>query len=177
MSSYDLKKLTPHWLLSSLVLLSVLATAACVRPLYGNSAAGNSTRQELSAIAINPIPDIAGHYLREELLFTLNGGTATTVEPKYKLSIVLSNYLISATVDTTTGRSDAAALQVTAKYTLTDLKGHALTDGTSVATASIDRLSQRFAEVRANQSAQINIAKVLAEQIETRLAAWFSTRS
>ncbi len=177
MSSYDLKKRALYWLNLSGVFLAVLIIAGCVRPLYGNSAAGNSTRQELSAITINPIPDIAGHYLKEELLFNLNGGSANLTEPKYKLDIVLSNHLISATVDTTTGRSDAAALQVSAKYTLTDLKGHVLTDGTSVATASIDRLSQRFAEVRANQSAQINVAKVLAEQIETRLAAWFSSRS
>ena len=164
-------------LVTGLSLLALLVVTGCVRPLYGNSAAGNTTRQELAAINVLPIPDVAGHNLREELLFSLTGGADISVEPKYKLAITLSDRTVSAAVDTTSGRADAAALQITAKFTLTDLNGHVLTDGSAYATASIDRLSQRFAAVRAVQDAKIRVAKVIAEQIETRLAAWFASRA
>jgi LPS-assembly lipoprotein len=164
-------------LVTGFALGALLITTGCVRPLYGNSAAGNTTRQELAAINVLPIPDVAGHYLREELLFSLTGGADLSVEPKYKLAVMLSDRTVSAAGDTTSGRADAAALQITAKFALTDLKGHVLTDGSAYATASIDRLAQRFAAVRAVQDAKIRVGKVIAEQIETRLAAWFASRS
>jgi len=166
-----------RFLASGLMLLTLMALAGCVRPLYGNSVSGNTTRQELAGIAVSPITDVAGHYLREELIFSLTGGADLAVTPKYKLLITLTDRTVSAAVDTTTGRADAAALQITATFILTDLKGRTLTDGKAYATASIDRLAQRFAAVRAVQDAKIRVSKVIAEQIESRLAAWFASQS
>ena len=177
MSWSDHKQPIKRTLVTGVALFALLVTSGCVRPLYGNTAAGNTTRQELAAINVLPIPDVAGHYLREELLFTLTGGADMAVEPKYKLAITVTDRTVSAAADTTSGRADAAALQLTAKFALSDLNGHVLTDGSAYATASIDRLAQRFAAVRAVQDAKIRVAKVIAEEIETRLAAWFASRT
>jgi len=162
---------------SGLMLLSLLAVTGCVRPLYGNSISGDTTRRELAAITVSPITDVAGYYLREELIFSLTGGADLAATPKYKLLITLTERTVSAAVDTTTGRADAAALQITATFALTDLKGRSLTDGKAYATASVDRLAQRFAAVRAVQDAKKRVSKVIAEQIEARLAAWFASQS
>ncbi len=177
MSSYSTRAPVGRLVRSGLALLGLLVLSGCIKPLYGNSVSGNTARQELAAINVTPIPDVAGHYLREELLFNLTGGSDASVNVKYKLNITLAERTVSAAVGTSTGRADAAALQLTATYSLTDLKGHVMTDGTAFATASIDRLSQRFAAVRAVQDARIRVGKVIAEQIETRLAAWFASRS
>jgi LPS-assembly lipoprotein len=160
------------------MMLSVcVGLAGCFRPLYGSSSSHGSAQQELKGIDVNPIPDFAGHSLREELLFSFSGGNYAEAGHRYKLSVKLTESTVAAAIDASSGRSDAAALQLTANYSLTDANGKALTDGAVFATASIDRLSQRFAAVRAQQDARGRLAKDLAEQITLNLAAYFSTRS
>jgi LPS-assembly lipoprotein len=175
MSSSDRPNRLKQFATTVAALLVLITTSACVRPLYGNASVAGSARQELTAVDVAPIPDVSGHYLREELLFNLSGGSDSAVQPKYKLSITISERTVSAAVDTTSGRADAAALQLTARYKLTTLAGGTLTEGTAFASSSIDRLSQRYAAVRAVRDAKIRVAKVLAEQIETRLAAFFAS--
>ena len=168
---------TKRFVVTGLALFGVMLTTACIRPLYGTSIAGNAVQRELSAIDVAPIADVAGHYLREELLFNLSGGNYTSLEHKYKLVITTSENTISAAVDTTSGRADAAALRLTAKFTLTDLNEKTLLESSAFATASIDRLSQRFAAGRAQRDSRIRVAKDVAEQIQLNLAAYFSSRS
>jgi len=166
-----------HRVFMGLAILLCLAATGCMRPLYGTSSGGKSTIRELFTVEVAPIPDLAGHYLREELLFALAGGTDTALEHKYTLTVTLKERTISAAVDTTSGRADAAALQLTALFVLTDAKGKKLLESSAFATASVDRLSQRFAAVRAQREARIQVAKVVAEQIQTNLAAFFSSQS
>jgi LPS-assembly lipoprotein len=162
---------------ASLAVLGVMVTTACVRPLYGTIAGGGAVQRELAAIDVAPIDEIAGHYLREELLFNLSGGNYTSLEHKYKLVIVTNESTVSAAVDTTSGRADAAALRLTAQFKLTDLNEKTLLESSAFATASIDRLSQRFAAVRAQRDSRIRVAKDVADQIQLNLAAYFSSRS
>ena len=49
-----------------------------------------------------------------------------------------------------------------------------ITTGTATAQATYDRFNQRFATVRAARDAEIRLAKTLAEQVKTRLAATLS---
>jgi LPS-assembly lipoprotein len=164
------------WLKTVVALTVCVSVAGCFHPLYGTTGGGPSTTGELAAIDVLPLPDLAGHYLREELLFNFSNGNNAAVKHAYKLSVKLVESSVSVAIDPSSGRSDAAALQLTANYTLMDLNGKALTDGSVFATASIDRLSQRFAAVRAQQDARVRLAKDLAEQIKLNLAAYFSTR-
>lgn len=157
-----------------------LLVSGCVRPLYGEMSASNSVRPELSAVNVKPIQDVVGHYLREELIFDLTGGAPdSNLGPiKYQLTITTSDQTLAAAVDaseTTGSRSDAASVQVSAKYTLTDLKGNKITEGSVSASGSIDRLTQRFAALRAVRDAKIRVAKTLADMIHTRLAAHFAS--
>lgn len=161
-----------------LALLAVVFVSACFKPLYGPTGSGGSIRTVLSAIDVKPIPDEAGYYLRKELLFSFNGGTETDASAaSYKLSVTLTESSQAVALDPTGGRADAAALTITANYVLTDLKNKKLNEGVVSASASIDRLSQRFAAVRAIRDGRIRVSKTLAEQIETQLAAYFSSRN
>ena len=162
---------------SGLIISLALTLTGCMKPLYG-SVNGNNVKTILSSIEVKPIPDVAGHYLREELLFNLNGGAVPEEKPSnYSLSVTLAESSQSVAIDSTGNGSDAASVSITARYTLTDTSGKALHQGTSVASGSVDRLSQRFAAVRAFREAKIRIAKSLAGQIETDLAAYFASRT
>lgn len=165
------------WIRNGLVICMTLTAAGCMKPLYG-SVNGESVKATLSSIKVKPIPDVAGHYLREELLFNLNGGAVPDEKPSnYSLSVTLSESSQSVAIDSTGNGSDAASVSITARYTLTDMAGKSLHQGTSVASGSVDRLSQRFAAVRAFREAKIRIAKSLAGQIENDLAAYFASRT
>jgi LPS-assembly lipoprotein len=177
MSSFERLNRTKRFILTSLALLGMMATTACIRPLYGTLSGADVVQRELAAIEVAPIGDVAGHYLREELLFNLSGGNYTSLEQKYKLVITTDEGIVSAAVDTTSGRADAAALRLTAQFKLTDLNEKTLFESSAFATASIDRLSQRFAAVRAQRDSRIRVAKDVAAQIQLSLAAYFSVRS
>ena len=166
--------------IATLLVLGLLLTG-CIRPLYGNLSAEHAVRPELAAIDIKPMPDVIGHYLREELIFNLTGGAPDSqIGPtKYKLTITTSDQTLAAAIaasESGNDRSDAATVQITANYTLTDLKDTKLTEGTVTASGSIDKLTQRFAALRAVRDAKIRVAKTLADMIETRLAAHFASK-
>lgn len=158
--------------------MSALSLAACFRPLYGSAIRGNDVRSTLSKIEIKPIADISGHYLREELLYMFNGGTpVASSEAVYTLTVTLTEANQAVALDPSGGRSDAASLSITANYTLKDKAEKTLSEGSLVAAASIDRLAQRFAAVRASREARIRIAKTLADQLDIQLSAYFSSRT
>jgi LPS-assembly lipoprotein len=48
--------------------------------------------------------------------------------------------------------------------------------GTAAVVASYDRTTQRFSSVRAARDAEIRDAERLADEIRTRIAAFFATR-
>ena len=155
-----------------------LILAGCFRPLYGSSIGGNNLRSTLAQIEVKPIADIAGHYLREELLYTFNGGApVSSADSNYTLTVTLSESNQAVALDPSGGRSDAASLSITANYVLKDKAEKTLNEGSLVAAASIDRLSQRFAAVRALREARIRIAKTLADQLEIQLSAYFTSHA
>jgi len=168
---------TSRLIRSGLVIILSLILAGCMRPLYG-SVNGETVKATLSSIEVNPIADVAGHYLREELLFNLNDDSVPEEKPSnYNLSVTLAESNQSVAIDSTGNGADAAFVSIRARYTLTDMSGKTLHQGTSVASGSVDRLSQRFAAVRAFREAKIRIVKSLAGQIETDLAAYFVSRA
>lgn len=86
--------------------------------------------------------------------------------------------LAATAVNSATGTASAAILTGSAVFTLTPFGGGPVViTGTAVASAPYDRGPQRFADVRAARDAEIRVAKVLAEQIQTRIAATLRNRS
>ena len=169
MSSHNISRLAAAALIA-------FGVGACLRPLHGPTASGGRVQDALAAIEVAPVSVPVGqerltHYLRSELVFDLDGSGQP--RPKqYKLTIAAAEVLSAPIVDTITGRAAAATLRADAQYTLSSLDGtRVITSGKASATASYDRHAQRFASVRASRDAEIRVAKLLSEQIKTRLAA------
>ena len=100
------------------------------------------------------------------------------MKPAYKLTMDLQERVASAIVSSQTGRASNATVTVTVNYTLTKFgtQDKVLT-GIAVGSASYDRTVQRFASVRAARDAEIRVARNLADQIRTRLAADLAYRT
>lgn len=157
-----------------------LALAGCFRPLYGPTASGEGLETVLAAIDVTevntaPAYERVGHYLRNELIFDLNGSGQPRPK-RYKLALSFTESVRSPIVESTTGRAESATLVGTVNYRLLTLEGNKLvTEGTATGYASYDRTPQRFATVRAARDADIRLAKSLSEQIRTRLAMALAT--
>jgi LPS-assembly lipoprotein len=151
--------------------------AGCIQPLYGPLAnGGGSVATEMQAIGIEPIKDRLGHYLENELIFAFNG-TGSQVPPRYKLFITLGEATQSPLIDTVTGIASSANVLVNATFRLESLAGgEVIYKGTATVVASYDRTTQRFSSVRAARDAEIRDAERLADEIRTRIAAFFATR-
>jgi LPS-assembly lipoprotein len=151
--------------------------AGCIQPLYGPLAnGGSSVATEMQAIGVEPIKDRLGHYLENELIFAFNG-TGSQVPPRYRLYVTLSESTQSPLIDTVTGIASAANVLVTATYRLEAAgQKEPILKGIDTVTASYDRTTARFASVRAARDAEIRDAERLADEIRTRIAAYFATR-
>jgi LPS-assembly lipoprotein len=153
-----------------------LALGGCFQPLYGPLANGGSLESELQGIAVTPMPERLGHYVENELAFAFNG-TGSTVIPKYRLTVTLRERLQTPIIDTVSARATAATVVVDADYVLTPAAGgEAITKGTAFSAASYDRTSQRISNVQAARDAETRNAKVIADQIRTRVAAALASR-
>jgi LPS-assembly lipoprotein len=180
MSSLNLKgfSLKPLARLALVAGLS-LGLSACFKPLYSPTASGESLQNVLAAIDVPEIewPEsqaTMGHYLRSELVYALNGSGSDTPK-RYKLRLALARSISAPIVDTETGRASSAIVNGTLNYTLTSLDGNTIhAQGSASDTTSYDRYQQRFASIRAGRDAEVRLAKVLAEQVKTRLAATLS---
>src|SRR5947209_2547648 len=166
----------PPSLLKGVALALPLALGGCFQPLYGPLANGGTLESELQAIAVNPIPERLGHYVENELAFAFNG-TGSTVIPKYHLTVTLRERVQTPVIDTVSARATAASVIVDADYVLTPAAGgEAITKGTAFSVASYDRTSQRISNVQAARDAEARDAKVIADQIRTRVSAALASR-
>jgi LPS-assembly lipoprotein len=169
------KALARRSLLIFALLSSAVALGGCIRPLYGSAAVtGGSVQSELAAIDVKSIGERIGHYLRNELVFELDGSGGAPAR-RYDLTITVTESLDVTVTDYSTGRADSATLVATATYTLAERgTNKTLFTGQAVARATYDRFAQRFANVRAAREAQERAAKQLANLIRNRLAAGFA---
>lgn len=159
-------------------LVAALGAAAlsggCFRPLYAEgtaSAVGGSVRDAMRAIDVPEIKGLVGHYLRNELVFGLDGG-GQPAEKRLKFEATIREGLEVVTVDYATGRADAAVLVATAVWKLVRTStGETVSSGQNTARAPYERSLQRFATVRAARDAQLRAAKSLATIIRGQIAA------
>ena len=161
------------------VALIVLPLAGCLQPLYAPVAPGidaSPLAAELQSIAVDEIPLQLGHYVRNELIFGLNG-TGSQPPPRYRLMVVLRERVQTPILDTVTGRATSATVIVDAEYRLITIPDEVeLTKGIAFNIASYDRFSNRFSNVRAARDAELRNARVIAESIRTRIATVMAAR-
>jgi LPS-assembly lipoprotein len=149
----------------------VLGLSGCIQPLYGPTMEGHSVASELQAIKVEPIPERLGHYVENELIFALNG-TGSSTTPKYRLVVALHERMATPVINTFTGQAEAGDVNVDADYKLLPVAGggEPIAAGNVTQFVAYDRTSQRLSNVRAARDAEIRNAKVLADQIRTRIA-------
>lgn len=158
-----------------------LILSACFRPLYGPTASGEPMAALLASIQVDDVSmaqgqERIGHYLRSELIFGLDGSGSPSPK-RYRLKMQGSELVQTPIVSSTTGRAEAGTIVGTIKYSLENLDGtKVITEGVATSTATYDRSVQRFASLRAARDAEIRLAKVLSEQIKTRLASVLVTK-
>ncbi len=168
--------------------LAVAALAGgCFQPLYGerSTTGGPGMRDALSGIQVVPI-DVAnapngsplarvGVEVRNGLIFDLTGGGAAT-SPTHKLNISLGSTTLSVIVDIHTSRPDIQNYGIDASYSLVELAtGKTVMKGQTFSRVSYDipGQQQRFARARGLRDAENRAAKVISDQIRSRLASYF----
>ena len=159
-------------------------TAGCFQPLYGDSnvvaSAGLDNRlagvrvQQIDTPNGTPLARI-GVGVRNELLYELTGcGNASSAT--HSLTIHLSSTQLQVIVDVTTARPEIQNYGIDATYTLIDLAtGKTVVTGQTFSRVSYDipGQQQRFAGVRGLRDAENRAAKVIADNIKSRLASYF----
>lgn len=155
-------------------LAAPLLLGGCFTPLYGGLR--GQLGAELQAIAVDPVPDRLGHYLRDELITDLNG-TGSTPPPKYRLILVPTERVQTALVDVVTRRASNGTVVIDTAFTLEPIAGgEPILKGTVTSAASYNRSEQRYANIRAARDAEIRDAKTIADEITQRVAAALSAR-
>jgi LPS-assembly lipoprotein len=147
-------------------------TAGCFQPLG----------QALAQVQIEKIPAPNGTpeariavEIQNDLDFELTGGGGL-ISPTHRLNIRMSTQRTSITTDVNTGLVLSEITGIDASFTLVELAtGKTVLNGRTFSRVSSDfpGQKQRFARVRARIDAEDRAAKVVAENIRTRLASFF----
>ncbi len=154
-----------------LALLPVFALAACgFSPMYADRPGISDPATALAQVEVEQPENRMEQLVRNELLRTVppaqQGGGV------YRLSLDVTSSettLLSAT--------GLTRQRLAASFTLTNKSsGAVLLQGKSFADASYHDVGRQFSDARSKEAAQRAAARELAEDIRTRLAAWFARR-
>lgn len=174
-------------LLRLLLALSLAGlTAGCFQPLYGDRSPGNgksSIADKLGAVEVKQIDSPNGTRLarvglevRDQLLFDLTGGGPAQTSA-YVLDIKLSSTQLQVIVDINSARPEIQNYGIDAVYKLIDnATGKPVFTSTTFSRVSynIPGQQQRFAGERGLIDAENRAAKVIADNIRSRLASYFT---
>jgi LPS-assembly lipoprotein len=168
------------------VILGLAASAGgCFQPLYADKSldGGPSLRNALGTIDVKQIAAAKGSddarlavEVRNALLYDFTGGGAGG-RPAYSLNITMSSTVSDIIVDTSTTRPAIENYGINANYQLVEIaSGKDVVRGQTFARVSYDipGQEQRFARMRGLRDAESRAAKVIADNIRTRLASYFA---
>jgi LPS-assembly lipoprotein len=165
--------------------LAIAALAGgCFQPLYGEHSptGGTVLRDQLSAVNVLQIDAPKGSdeariavEIRNALLYDFTGG-GYAAPPTHQLKISISSTRASIIVDVNTSRPDIENYGLNATYSMTEIAtGKTVVTGQTFARVSYDipGQQQRFARLRGLRDAESRAAKVIADNIRSRLASYF----
>jgi len=163
------------WLSRSALLFICLALGACgFEPLYGENRGDDTTvTASMAAIRIEAIPDRIGQKMYNMLHERLTP-EGRIEEPRYSLRVRLreSNDELLYERDETATRAN---LTIRADYELRRIEDdEVIAKGTSRATSSYDILSSQYATVVSEDDARERTARVVSDDIRTRVAVALS---
>jgi LPS-assembly lipoprotein len=159
-------------------------TAGCFQPMYAEHTDGTpGLREKLMGVELPPIdkPNASrearlGVEIRNALAFKLYG-SATGMPPTHRLVIRFSTSRSSLIIDPTTALPSSENYGVDAQYNLIEIVSNkSVMTGTTFSRVSYDIPGQlqRFARSRAYRDAEDRAANEIAENIQTRLASFFT---
>ncbi|WP_417692257.1 hypothetical protein [Roseibium sp.] len=177
--------LRPALGLATCLLLGAGLAACQVRPLLSTvsqtSAATGLVQDQLAAIEIDTISasyDVdkdAQRELYNELSFLFERG-AGSPEKLYRLKILMDLNVAEVGVEQLADVPAAYTLTVNTTFVLENKQSETtMMTGKSFATASYDFSNQRFANIRAKRDARQRAARVIANDIQARIAGYFAT--
>jgi len=159
-------------------------TAGCFQPMYAEHADGTpGLREKLMGVEIPPVDKAnasrearVGVEIRNALAFKLYG-TATGMPPTHKLVLRFNTSRSSLMVDTNTALPTSENYGIDAQFNLVEIASNkSVMTGTTFSRVSYDMPGsyQRFARARAFRDAEDRAAQEVADNIQTRLASFFS---
>lgn len=148
--------------------LAAMPLAGCgLQPLYAGGGSGVVAR-DIGAVAVSPIGGKAGYLVRNAVVDRLGAAGQSTA--RWRLDVRLDEKLTGMIVQPDNSVSRERSV-MRARYQLVDLSsGTILLDTTADADAGIDVVSSEYAVIAAEQTAQENLAKDIANQIVIRVA-------
>ena len=170
-------------------LLAVAALAAltsgCFQPMYAEHADGTpALREKLMGVELPPVdkPNSSreariGVEIRNALAFKLYG-SATGLPPTHRLVLRFNSARSSLLVDPNTALPTSENYGIDAQFNLVEIATiKSVMTGTTFARVSYDLPGsyQRYSRTRALRDAEDRAAQEIAENIQTRLASFFST--
>jgi LPS-assembly lipoprotein len=162
-------------------------TAGCFQPMYAEHSDGTpALRERLLAVEIPPVdkPNASreariGVDIRNALAFKLYG-TATGMAPTHRLVLRFTTSRSSLIVDPRTALPTSENYGIDAQFNLIEIvTNKSVMTGTTFSRVSYDIPGsiQRFARTRVSRDAEDRAANEIAENIQTRLASFFTTGS
>jgi LPS-assembly lipoprotein len=162
-------------------------TAGCFQPMYASHTDGTpALREKLMGVDLPPIDKPNGSRdarlgveIRNALAFKLYGA-ATGMPPTHKLVIRFTTTRSSLILDPATALPSIENYGVDAQYNLIEIAGNkSVMTGSTFSRVSYDVPGQlqRFARQRALRDAEDRACAEIAENIQTRLASFFTAGS
>ena len=158
-------------------------TAGCFQPMYAEHANGTpALREKLMGVELPPVdkPNASreariGVEIRNALAFKLYGN-ATGMPPTHRLVLRFNTSRSSLIIDPNTALPSSENYGIDAQYNLIEIASNkSVMTGTTFSRVSYDMPGsyQRFARSRAYRDAEDRASQEIAENIQTRLAAFF----
>src|SRR6202035_3796288 len=159
-------------------------TAGCFQPMYAEHADGTpGLREKLMGVEIPPVdkPNASreariGVEIRNALAFKLYGN-ATGMPPTHRLVVRLNTRRSSLMIDPDTHLPSSENYGIDAQYNLIEIASNrSVMTGSTFSRVSYDIPGQlqRFARTRAFRDAEDRACQEIAENINTRLASFFT---
>jgi LPS-assembly lipoprotein len=147
------------------------------RPLYAQSSMGGHVPERMKQVDFAPIPGRVGQRIRNDMIFQATGG-GNALPPEYRFEVVLQENVTSTLVKASgldAGQASGAVYSVQASFRLIDTRSKQVVfQGASHARAPFERFESVYSNVRAREDAENRVARTIAEDLKTRLAAYLS---
>ena len=159
-------------------------TAGCFQPMYAEHADGTpGLREKLMGVEVPPVDKNNASReariqveIRNQLAFKLYGN-ATGMPPTHRLVLRFTSSRSSLMVDVNTGLPTSENYGIDAQYNLIEIASNkSVMTGTTFSRVSYDMPGsyQRFSRARAFRDAEDRAAQEIADNINTRLASFFT---